>query len=263
MAYLETSEAKIHFEWDDTGDRPWVTLINGYTKTMRDFRLFRKKLVAEGYKVLVLDNRESGLSTSSATFDVYDFSADVVALWQELKIQSSYVLGISMGGLIAQRVAMDCPDKVEGCFFISTFADRKWMKSSEMVWSEDVQNNKRFLQTYVSQKFLQGNALLIDLMARQMTKEIQSGDFLKKAKRQREAFANYYVNDSELESIQCPCLVIHGQEDQIVDVQAAQHLCHHLPHGHLEVFPESGHLLLAERSSLLYELVSRYLGEWS
>ena len=263
MAYLETSGAQIHFEGDDAGDRPWVTLINGYTKTMRDFRLFRKKLVSEGYKVLLLDNRESGLSTSAEAFDVYDFAEDITALWSELKIQSSYVLGISMGGLIAQRVAMDHPEKVKGCFFISTFADRKWMKQSDMVWSEDVQSNKEFLQTYVSPKFLEGNSLLIDLMAKQMTKEIQSGDFLERARRQREAFSNYYVSDSELQAISCPCLVVHGQEDQIVDIQAAEHLCHHLPQSHLEIFPESGHLLLAENSSELYNLVSRYLGEWS
>ena len=72
-----------------------------------------------GFKVITLDNRAVGRSSVTSPFTLDDMCADVVAIWEHLEITSSALLGISMGGAVAQLLALDFPARVDAscaCF---------------------------------------------------------------------------------------------------------------------------------------------------
>lgn len=74
---------------------------------------FCELLAARGYFVIRFDNRDAGLSTwLDEEYTLDDMAADVVGLLDALRIPAAHVVGASMGGFIAQLVALDHPDRV-------------------------------------------------------------------------------------------------------------------------------------------------------
>ena len=121
----------ISIEYETLGDpaSPSVLLVNGFTLqlTMWDPR-FVRALASRGYFVIYFDNRDVGLSTwcdarsgaSSVSgspgtpeqYSVGDMAEDAIGLMDALGISSAHVVGYSMGGMIAQTMAIEHPERV-------------------------------------------------------------------------------------------------------------------------------------------------------
>jgi pimeloyl-ACP methyl ester carboxylesterase len=105
--------------WEDFGDpaNPHVVLIIGANATAMvwDAALY-EAIVAAGFHVVRFDNRDIGLSqwidfeTEPYTLD--DMAADTVGLMDALSIERAHLIGESMGGMIAQLIALNYPDRV-------------------------------------------------------------------------------------------------------------------------------------------------------
>lgn len=96
-----------------TGSGPPIALITGTGYPMATWPPELLQPLAERHAVLTFDHRGTG--TSPATDDPYStrlFAADLLALLDELGIESIHVLGHSMGGRVAQWVALDAPERV-------------------------------------------------------------------------------------------------------------------------------------------------------
>jgi len=122
----------IELEYETFGDpdaRPLI-LIAGLAMQMIGWdERFCKLLAARGFYVIRFDNRDSGLSTqmeaagpadiaaafsgdAHPAYELDDMAADVAGLLDSLGIQAAHVVGVSMGGFIAQLVAINHPDRV-------------------------------------------------------------------------------------------------------------------------------------------------------
>jgi pimeloyl-ACP methyl ester carboxylesterase len=122
----------IELEYETFGDpdaRPLI-LIAGLAMQMIGWdEPFCKLLAARGFYVIRFDNRDSGLSTqmeaagpadiaaafsgdAHPAYELDDMAADVAGLLDSLGIQAAHVVGVSMGGFIAQLVAINHPDRV-------------------------------------------------------------------------------------------------------------------------------------------------------
>jgi pimeloyl-ACP methyl ester carboxylesterase len=78
--------------------------------------------LSDKFKVLVLDNRGAGRTDiSDREYSIKLFAEDTVGLMDALNIPRAHVLGISMGGMIAQEVALNYPKRVEKLVLASTF----------------------------------------------------------------------------------------------------------------------------------------------
>ena len=72
-------------------------------------------LVDRGFFVIRMDNRDAGLSTSTGEDDTYtlsDMADDVVAVLDAVGVETAVVLGLSLGGMVAQQLAVDHPERV-------------------------------------------------------------------------------------------------------------------------------------------------------
>lgn len=260
MSMLERPNAKIFYE--TSGDHgSWITLINGHTRTSKDFKLLVKHLVSCGHQVLTLDNRGAGQTETTAPFTMDDLANDVIALWDHLEISQSHLLGISMGGMIAQLLAAKHPERVKRLILVSTAARKKWIDPmAEAGWGTSLESVKEKLTYYFAPSFLAKNKLLVEAMAKQILKEIESGRFASAAKAQRDAM-NHFEGFSYLSRILAETQIIHGREDRVMAPEAARELHEHIRHSRSEFIDGAGHLLLAEAPRELYSLVSDFVEE--
>ena len=108
----------IELEYDTFGDPAGapLLLIGGLgTQLITWDEEFCELLASRGFHVIRFDNRDAGLSTWMAGGDEYtldDMAADAVGLLDALGIPAAHVVGASMGGFIAQMIALDRPDRV-------------------------------------------------------------------------------------------------------------------------------------------------------
>lgn len=116
MAEARTIDAggnKLHAMLDGKQSAPWLTCLHALAT---DLRLWDGHVGALGsaFRVLRIDARGHGKSTAeNPASSLADMVADVVAVWDALGIDSSLVLGLSLGGMTGFGLALDHPDRVE------------------------------------------------------------------------------------------------------------------------------------------------------
>ena len=107
----------ITLEYESFGDpkNPTVLLINGLGSQMTRWpEAFCTLLAHRGMRAVRFDNRDVGLSTwlpADSAYRTEDMAADCVGLLDHLDVARAHIVGISMGGMIAQALAADFPDR--------------------------------------------------------------------------------------------------------------------------------------------------------
>ncbi len=133
MATLEVGDVELCYDLKRVGDEPVILLISGLGGQLISWDAdFCDLLISEGFGVLRFDNRDVGLSTSfdragaakldlssgisvdagSAAYDLVDMAGDAAGLLDALGIDGAHVVGVSMGGMIAQQLAISHPERV-------------------------------------------------------------------------------------------------------------------------------------------------------
>jgi pimeloyl-ACP methyl ester carboxylesterase len=107
----------LEIEYETFGDdRPeTVILINGLGSQMTRWPVpFCEQLVARGYRAIRFDNRDTGLSSwlDGQAYTVSDMAADAIAVLDAADVDRAHVAGVSMGGMITQKVAIEHPQRV-------------------------------------------------------------------------------------------------------------------------------------------------------
>lgn len=147
MAQVQSNGMTI--EYEIRGDGEPLLLVMGLTGQLIDWPTeFVDLFVEAGYKTIVFDNRDIGLSSefdgkppsrlkflwsvirrkefTGANYTLSDMTDDAAGLLDALGIESAHVMGISMGGMIAQELAISHPDRVRSlCSIMSNTGDRK------------------------------------------------------------------------------------------------------------------------------------------
>jgi len=257
MPYIQRESAKINFEvWGEQGE--WVTLVNGHTRPLNDFRMLGNHLVSKGLRCLALDNRGAGLTEYTGAFAMKDLVADIEALWSHIGIQETHLLGISMGGIIAQKCAYANPSKINKLVLISTAPSRQYIETDEVPWGSTMESVTLRLAKYFTEEFAAKNKPVVLGMVKQILKNIERGDFIKQSEDQMNAVKGFDALDL-LPGINCPSLIIHGELDEVISLDAAKSIYTNLPQSEIEIVEGVGHLLLAEAPKALYKLVGDFL----
>lgn len=252
MPFMVRDDVEIFYEILGT-DGPWLTLINGHTRSSRDFRLLAGNLSKQGTRCLLFDNRGAGETKNSPDFTLHDIADDVLHLWDQLGIDRSVVIGLSMGGLVSQILAHKAPDRVLGLILVATGSSEASLAEAAFTpWGETEASVFQKLQAYFTAGFLQRNKLLVQAMAKQILQGITADDFQARADTQRNAMRNVDTRPF-LQSLRCPTLIIHGSDDRIIPLSAGEELHRLIPGAELKELPDVGHLVLAEYSKNLVQ----------
>jgi pimeloyl-ACP methyl ester carboxylesterase len=116
MSTAHNGDVELFFETFGSDADPALLLVNGLGSQCINYdERWCEKFAAEGFRVIRFDNRDIGLSSKLDDHPDYalrDMAADAVAVLDALDIRRAHVMGISLGGMIAQRLAIDHGDRV-------------------------------------------------------------------------------------------------------------------------------------------------------
>jgi len=106
---------EIYYETFGNPSDPTLLLVNGLGSQCTNFaEEWCGKFAAQGYQVVRFDNRDAGLSTKldGVEYALADMAADALAVLDAIGAARAHVMGLSLGGMIVQRLAIDHPERL-------------------------------------------------------------------------------------------------------------------------------------------------------
>jgi 3-oxoadipate enol-lactonase len=216
------------------------------------------------YRTIVFDNRDVGQSfRAEGPYDVTDLAQDTLALADGLGLERFHLLGMSLGGTIAQELALAAPERVQSLHLIVTYAwAGRWGREFARLWgraaaqrSDEEHIDWLILQT-VSQEFYE-NEEAVEFLRNMMLANPypQPRDaFL----RQLDAGARHDARD-RLGALRVPTHVIAGERDLLVPAWKSEEIAQRIPGAKLRVVPRAPHGINVERAEEFNALVLEFL----
>ena len=201
------------------------------------------RMFAKDFTVYMFSRRED-LPVGHTTRDM---ARDLADAMDALRIAKADILGVSMGGMIAQWLAIDYPERVGKLILTVTAARpngvleesiKEWMEQAKSRDHSALMNSN--LKRIYSEKYYRQNKWMVPLLG-VLTKPKSYQRFLILA----EACLNHNAY-AELAQINAPTFVIGGGQDQAIGPDAAGELAEHIPGAVLKVYPQWGHGLYEE-----------------
>jgi len=265
----------IAIEVEDTGEThlPAVLLVMGLGMQLIAWPgAFVAALQDAGFRVIRFDNRDAGLSQHfphlgvpnlmlasmrhrlglrvNAPYSLHDMAADTLGVLDALDVQAAHVVGISMGGMIAQRLALAAPQRVLSLASIMSSSGARYLPgprphvlralfSRPGGRSEDaiVDHTMKLLHVIASPAFPSDEETLRERVRLATRRAFNPTGTM----RQMTAVAADSRRADELPRIQAPTLVMHGQDDPLVPFPCGQDTARRIRGARLVAIPGMGH----------------------
>lgn len=266
MPKAKVNGINIHYRVQGKGE-PFV-LIMGLGGESGDWVLqtgtFRKY-----FRVITFDNRGVGKSDKPGdSYTIKTMAEDVVALMDFLRVDKAHVLGVSMGGRIAQEIALNYPEKVRKLLLVSTAfgKDEKGRHSAELLKAMGLREgfSDKDIGSVDMGKVM--NALNSHSYSSRMLKAVAVPYCWVRMKLfgieglrgQFEAVMTSSTLDG-LNMIKAPTLVIAGTEDRVVLPRSSEWLAQRIPNARLVKIEGGSHTLIAEKRGRFNKEVLEFL----
>lgn len=249
MPYASARDVRIHYESHGTAGPP-VVLLQGLGLSSRFWFDAPRELAARErapYRVLAPDNRGTGRSDKPrGAYRMSELADDVAAVLDHAGVESAYVAGISLGGMIAQHVALRHPRRVRGLVLLATTPGLPHGRLP----------HPRTLATLLSIPFyarrtsprpLYGLVLPdrhLDRAAELMKEwpaAIREDPIAVRGFFGQLCAAFTHSTGFRLGEVGCPAVVVTGAEDALIPPRNSDFLAKRIPRATLRVLPEVGH----------------------
>jgi 3-oxoadipate enol-lactonase len=253
--------ARVHYE--RAGSGPPLLLLHGIGSNSRSFRHQLSEL-CDAFDVIAWDAPGYGRSGDPPLDSGLDYFADqAVALLDELKIESAHVLGVSLGGVIAQLVYHRHPSRVSSLLLVDTTPGGGAIPEPER--SERVRQRLDALERLGAQKIAEQRAphLVSRLAPPSLVAELSDIMSEVRSAGYRTAAIALGATDltSQLSAINVPTLVIHGEQDKVVPEATAHSLATAIPNARLLVLRNAGHVSNQEQPEAFNAAVRSFLAD--
>jgi len=263
MATLQIDGRALYYEVHGEGEP--LLCVHGLTVDTLGWAL-QLPSFSERHRTVIFDNRDAGQSSAgTAGYSVADMAQDALALADELGLASFHLLGISMGGAIAQEVALAAPNRVRTLTLAVTFPrGGAWAHSLSKVWSARVREMPRerhvdeLLLLNLSEEFFENEAAV--RFARDLSLQNPHPQDPEGFARQLEASSHHDASD-RLPTLSMPTHVIGGQRDILVPVWKSEELAALIPDARLTVLERAPHGLSMERAEEFNRLVLDFIAK--
>lgn len=269
----------IRIEWEEFGDTgaPPVLLVMGLGSQMIFWdEAFCRDLAGRGRRVIRFDNRDCGLSTrfdhlgmpdlgailgallgggpAPAAYLLGDMAADVLGLLDGLGIGSAHLVGASMGGMIAQSVALAAPGRVRTLTSIMSTTGRPGLpgptpEAQAVLLSPPPADRAGFVENSVrTWRVISGPGFPFDeeMIRDRAGRAWDRGASPAGTARQFAAILASGGRHEQLAGLRLPTLVIHGDLDPLVPIEGGRDTAACVPGAEMLVVPGMGHALPRE-----------------
>jgi 3-oxoadipate enol-lactonase len=259
MPLADTGEVQLSYE--RTGSGPPLLLIMGMSGTALHWGEPFLELLRASFEVIVYDHRGVGESTRvEGAFTIADLAEDAAGLLTALELDSAHVLGISMGGMIAQELVLAQPERVRtlalGCTFCG--GEGSSLASLEVLQrlSHGMMSGDRELARQIAWE--------VNVSAEKAADETAAAAFADISRRRAVAAAvimsqmraiGRHNTSERLSTVSTPTLVMHGSADQMIPASNGALIASLIPGARLEIFDGVGHLFFWEVPERAAELI--------
>jgi pimeloyl-ACP methyl ester carboxylesterase len=262
MPQQNVNGIKIYYEIHGSGEP--LLLIMGIR---RNIEWWYKQLpdLSAHYRVIVFDNRGSGRTDKPAgEYSIEQFADDTAGLMRSLGIQHAHVLGYSMGGYIAQELAITHPHMVDSLILVSTgaggaravtmSADRaeKFADIQGLTPEEILQKN---MDIFFSDRFLSNHPDEVRIFSELSMRWYQPAE----AFVQQFNACQKHDTVTRIHLIKAPTLILSGEDDPLIPPQNSMILKELMPQAQLKMFPTLRHCFFIEASGLFNQTVLSFL----
>jgi 3-oxoadipate enol-lactonase len=221
---------------------------------------------AARHRTVIFDNRDVGRSSmATGPYESADMARDALSLAEALGLDSFHLLGLSMGGAIAQEMALAAPQPVRTLTLAMTFAGGgAWARKLSEVWGARVQRMSReervdeLMLLSLSEAFFEnadGVAWLRGMMLENPHPQPAAA-----FARQLDASSRHDARD-RLGTLELPTHVIGAEHDILVPVWKSRELAALIPGSKLTVIEASPHGANIERAEEFNRLVLDFIAE--
>lgn len=262
MPTIFANGRRLYYEEFGKGDP--VAFLSGLGGDHRAFAVSVRALAGR-FRAMALDHRDVGRSDrAEGDYTIADMAEDVAAWFDTLDLPPVHVVGQSLGGLVAQELAIRRPEKVRSLTLVSTHAGTSaWKKAVIESWvaikrlSDPAGFTRATLPWLVAPGFYKNEALIEGLIRFADRNEWPQQP--EAFERQARAAVGYKAHDG-LRTLGIPTLVLVGELDIVNPPDVARDLADRIPGARFEVIPGVGHLPHVEDNATFRKMVEDFIG---
>lgn len=240
-----------------------LILISGYGSTMELWEPGTINALATHYQVIIFDNRGIGQTEKGTkAFSIEQFSEDSCGLMDALGIKQAHVMGWSMGGMIAQELALQHPDRISKLILYgahcgaSMFPPRpEIIQMLTDLSGTPRERGMRYLGVLFSGEWMQNNGMRIGQIFGRPMGNISEDT----VSQQSEAIEAWPGSADRLSGMRFPVLLISGADDNLVIAKNLEFMSSKIPNAQMELVENSGHGLMFQHPELFCEKVLGFL----
>jgi 3-oxoadipate enol-lactonase len=254
MEFLSTQKLVLHYKWIDNKKPTTFLFINSLGTDFRIWDDVAERLSAYG-NILLFDKRGHGLSDVVIdTKGLNDFADDTEALLNHLEVNKCVIVGLSVGGMIAQILANRIPKKIEKL----VLCDTRHKIGNEQIWNDRIAAvrekglssiSEGVMQRWFSELFRKNESVKVTAY-RNMLERCPAVGYIKTCEAIRDADLT-----SVAKGIKLPTLCIVGSEDKSTTPDEVRNLADLIEGARYEVIKGSGHIPCVDNPEVLSNLI--------
>ncbi len=258
----------IYYEIHGPPQAPPIVFIGGWA-SYRWIWFRQIPTLKEKYRCIVFDNRGAGRSSKPDYPYTMDMLAgDTVNLLNALDIENAHIMGVSMGGLIAQQIAISYPEKVRSLIIVSSHfggpnyipMDDRTMALLIAIPTETITKEQAMemrLRATFSPEFLKENRLVVDQI-NEWASQLPTPLY---AQVHQTSAVSEFNSESELRKISAPTLILHGDSDYAVPTKNGELLAARIPTSKLTLIKGGSHFSIIEKHDDVNTAVINFVDE--
>jgi len=259
MSRVRVRDIEINYQEEGAGDP--LILIHGLNGDLAGWALIMPEL-SKHYQTIALDVRgHGGTSKPDQPYSIKGFSEDFYGFMNQLKIPKPHILGLSMGGAIAQQFALDHPEMIRSLVLVSTFSyvDEKALRAFARLRHTLRERGypaffDELVQLAFTSEYIAANP---GPLAELKEKRVRMNSPLAIGRAADACMAFNLKN--EIAQIALPTLIVSGKEDIFTPIALAEQIHRSIRGSEWKILDGVGHNLYIEKPGQLTQLVLDFL----
>jgi pimeloyl-ACP methyl ester carboxylesterase len=262
MAHAQVGDIGLYYELIDctepwTTGKPPVLLIHGLGGDHQNW-LYQIPALCGRYPSLSVDLRGHGASSPAASdYSIADMALDLVRLLRVLGIEKVHVVGLSLGGLVAQQFALDFPYATASLLLAGTFcaipSEMRQVAAESLRFIED-NTMAAIASARITAAFSDG---VNPTMRGYVIDRIAGNDKTAYLRAARATFA--FSAADRLNDVQVPALVVVGEHDRVTPPVLSEMLASRIAGARLVRIADAGHICVMEQPGAFNQVMLEFL----